>query len=46
MVERQRMARRALLTIRSDDSDLSQRLGRLDQTGESVSKDAVVVGAE
>ena len=46
MVQRQRMARRALLAIGRDDGHLAQRLGRGDEALEPVGQNAVVVGGE
>jgi hypothetical protein len=46
MMQRQGMTRRALLTIRSNDGDLTKRLGGFDQAGESKGKNPIVVGAE
>ena len=46
MVQRERVARRALLAVGRDHGDLAERLGGLHQTLESVREDAVVVRAE
>src|SRR5690348_3834167 len=46
MVQRERMARSALLPIGRDDDDLTQRLGRFLQTLEAVRENTVVVGEQ
>src|SRR5688500_495089 len=46
MVQRQRMARRALLAIRGDDRDLAQWLGGAHQAVEPVGENPVIVRAQ
>ena len=46
MVERERVARRALLAVRRDDGHLAERVRRGDETLEAAREDAVVVGDE
>jgi hypothetical protein len=46
MVKGERVARGALLPVRSDDRDLSQRFGGLYETSQAVCEYAVVVCAE
>ena len=43
MVQRERVAGGALLAIRSDDRYLSERLGRFDETSQTVRQDPIVV---
>ena len=46
MVKGERMARRALFPIRSDDGYFTEWLGGFDQASEPLSQDAIVVRAE
>jgi hypothetical protein len=46
MVERERVARRALLAIGRDNGHLTERLGGLDQTLDPLREESVVVRDE
>ena len=43
MMQRERVARRALLAIGRDDGDLAERLGGFDEALDAVRENAVVV---
>src|SRR5687767_13113361 len=46
MMERQRVARCALLPVRRNNRHLAERLGSCNEASQTVSKNAVIIGAE